>query len=525
MGQGQVRLGIDVGGTNTDVVIMRGQEVLASAKGFTTADVGQGIVRVVGECLAAWNGDRSDIGSVMIGTTQFVNAFIERRDLARVAAIRISLPRGDGVPPLSGWPLELRQKLDAATYMIGGGSFYTGKDYAPLDEDALAAAAADARDRGVESVAITANFAPMRPDIEERAAAIVRKTLPDADITLSASVGGIGLVDRENATIVNASLSRLARRVVTSFVQAFADLSINAPIYISQNDGTLISTEMAMRYPILTCAAGPTNSIRGAAFLTGLTDAIVVDIGGTTSDIGFLLNNFPRETTTANYIGGVRTNFRMPDVLSIGLGGGSLVKTGPDRVTDLGPESVGYRLVEKGLVFGGDVLTTTDIAVRAGSARLGDPNRVAHLANDLVEQAVDLIHAKLEEAIDRIKTSAAPMPLILVGGGSILVSRPLKGVSEVLRPAYAEVANAVGAAIARVSGRVDKLYDFQALGREEALRQAAADAKAEAVKAGADPDSVEVIDIVELPMTHMRSGCVQVRARAVGSLLAGMNAA
>ena len=90
---------------------------------------------------------------------------------------------------------------------------------------------------------------------------------------------------------------------------------------------------------------------------------------------------------------------------------------------------------------------------------------------------------------------------------------------------YAEVANAVGAAIARVSGRVDKLYDFQALGREEALRQAAADARAEAVKAGADPDSVEVIDIVELPMTHMRSGCVQVRARAVGSLLAGIKAA
>ncbi|WP_029011511.1 hydantoinase/oxoprolinase family protein [Niveispirillum irakense] len=111
---------------------------------------------------------------------------------------------------------------------------------------------------------------------------------------------------------VNAPLSPLARRVVTSFVQAFADLSINAPIYISQNHGTLISTEMAMRYPILTCAAGPTNSIRGAAFLTGLTEAIVVDIAGTTSDIGLLLNNFPRETTTANYIGGVRTNFRMP---------------------------------------------------------------------------------------------------------------------------------------------------------------------------------------------------------------------
>lgn len=523
MANEQVRIGIDVGGTNTDVVLMSGSTVLASAKGFTTEDVSSGIVNTVTRVLDDWNGDRTTIGSVMIGTTQFVNAFVQRRDLAKVAAIRVSLPRGDGVPPMSGWPRDLRDELAAESYMVGGGSYYTGKDYAPLDEDALIAAAEDARAKKVESIAITANFAPMRPDIEERAAAIVRKVVPGADITLSSSVGGIGLIDRENSTIINASLSVLSRKVISSFVRAFADLRIKAPIFISQNDGTLISTEIASRYPIFTCSAGPTNSIRGAAFLTGLSDAIVVDIGGTTTDIGFLLNDFPRETTTANYIGGVRTNFRMPDVLSLGLGGGSVIKDSNGQIA-IGPESVGYRLVERGLVFGGDTLTTTDIAVRMGSIDLGDAAKVAHIPDATANAAIDLIHAKIEEGIDKIKTSAAAMPLILVGGGGILVSRPLKGVSEVLRPRHSEVANAVGAAIARVSGRVDKLYDFEELGRDEALRIASRDATDAAIKAGADPATVEIVDIVELPMTHMRTGCVQVRARAAGSLLYNANA-
>ncbi len=100
----------------------------------------------------------------------------------------------------------------------------------------------------------------------------------------------------------------------------------------------------------------------------------------------------------------------------------------------------------------------------------------------------------------------------------MLVSRPLKGVSEVHRPRHAEVANAVGAAIALVSGRVDKLYDFAALGRDTALKQAAAEARAAAVSAGAIEESVEIVDVVELPMTHMQSGAVRVKIRAVGSL-------
>jgi hypothetical protein len=158
--------------------------------------------------------------------------------------------------------------------------------------------------------------------------------------------------------------------------------------------------------------------------------------------------------------------------------------------------------------------------VRAGHAQIGDASRASHLSDSLVSAALDDIHTQIEEAIDQIKVSSAPQPIILVGGGNILVSRSLKGGSEVIRPRYAEVANAVGAAIALVSGRVDKLFDFAALGRDTALAQARAEAIRAAVAAGASADQVEIIDVQELPMSHMRTGAVQVKVRAVGPLAA-----
>src|SRR5207237_377060 len=94
------------------------------------------------------------------------------------------------------------------------------------------------------------------------------------------------------------------------------------PAYLSQNDGTLMSVDYAQRYPVATFASGPTNSMRGAAFLSGRLDCAVVDVGGTTSDVGVLQHGFPREASIAVEIGEVRTNFRMPDVFSFGLAGG-----------------------------------------------------------------------------------------------------------------------------------------------------------------------------------------------------------
>ena len=170
----------------------------------------------------------------------------------------------------------------------------------------------------------------------------------------------------------------------------------NADIYLSQNDGTLMTMDYARRYPILTVACGPTNSIRGASYLSRLDNAIVIDVGGTTTDLGVIQNGFPRESGVAVTIGGVRTNFRMPDVYSIGLGGGSIVREHADGSVTVGPDSVGYEITEKALVFGGDTLTATDIAVRLGMANIGDPAKVAGVDIELARKAMATIRELVE---------------------------------------------------------------------------------------------------------------------------------
>src|SRR5699024_6108845 len=108
------------------------------------------------------------------------------------------------------------------------------------------------------------------------------------------------------------------------FTRALQARGIRARVWFGQNDGTLMSHDYARRFPVLTIGSGPTNSIRGASHLSRVPDGLVVDIGGTTTDIGVLVGGFPRQSAQAVSIGGIQTNFRMPDVLSVGLGGGSV---------------------------------------------------------------------------------------------------------------------------------------------------------------------------------------------------------
>jgi hypothetical protein len=123
-----------------------------------------------------------------------------------------------------------------------------------------------------------------------------------------------------------------------------------------------------------------------------------------------------------------------------------------------------------------------------------------------------------------MKVSAAAIPVVLVGGGSILLDDTLRGASMVLRPQHFAVANAVGAAIAQVGGEVDQVYSYEALGRDAAVRQAMARAAAAAVAAGAAPDSIDFVEVDELPLAYMPGGAVRLRVKAVGDL-AGLRVA
>jgi len=509
------RIGIDVGGTNTDAVLLDGTRVEHAVKTPTTPDVTGGIVEALRRLLAGVPpGDRR-VDAVMIGTTHFTNAVVQRRDLTPVAAVRIGLPASASLEPFVDWPEDLAAIVRGRVFMIEGGHEVDGRPIVPFDRAAMRRAAREIRAAGLRSVGVSAIFSPIDPRDEQAAGAILAEECPGVAVTLSHQLGRIGLLERENACLLNAALVDLARRTTRAFTEALAASGLDAPLYLTQNDGTVTLASQAEAFPVYGFASGPTNSMRGAAFLSRLEEAIVVDVGGTTTDVGCLRHGFPREANAVVEVGGVRTLFRMPDLLSLALGGGTVVRAAPLAV---GPESVGYRLTREARVFGGDTLTCTDVAVAAGWLALGDPARVAGLDRGLVAAAVRRIHERIAEAVDRMKTDAAAVPVIAVGGGSFLVPPAMPGVSRVVRVAHHPVANAVGAAIAQVSGELDQV--FQDRSREAAIAEARRIAEARAVSAGADPASLKVVEVEDIPLAYLPGNSLRTRVRVVGDIAA-----
>ncbi|MFZ0214313.1 MAG: hydantoinase/oxoprolinase family protein [Candidatus Dormiibacterota bacterium] len=512
-----MRIGIDVGGTNTDAVLMDGRTVLAERKTPTTKDVTSGILAALAGLRAQRAFEPRQVRGVMIGTTHFTNAVVERRRLQQTAAIRLALPATAALPPMVDWPDELRQAIGGHAYLCHGGYEFDGREISPFDEAEVRRAAEDIAGRGIETVAISSVFSPVNADMERQAGAIVEQVIPAAHLSFSHEIGRVGLLERENATILNACLRQLAAEITQALQSAVRESEIEAPLFISQNDGTLMSVDYCRRYPVLTFASGPTNSMRGAAFLSGEADCIVADIGGTTSDVGALQHGFPREASVAVDVGGVRTNFRMPDVLAYGLGGGSLVVEGAAGIR-VGPQSVGYEITERARCFGGEELTATDLAVAAGLAEIGDPARVRGLDAALVARGVAEIQHRVAELVDRVKTSATALPVVVVGGGSVLLRDELEGASRLVKPDHFSVANAIGAAIAQVGGETDKVFSLAELSREEALEQAREEATAKALAAGADAGSMQIVDVEEVPLAYLPSNAVRIRVKAVGDL-------
>lgn len=523
---GTLRIGVDVGGTNTDAVAMSGNDVAGWDKAVTTSDVTAGIVTAVRSLLAGNDLSAAEIGAVMIGTTHFTNALVEGRRLVPTAVVRLGLPATRGIPPFIDWPDRLRAVLGDHVYLCHGGHEFDGRLITPIDHDELRAAARDIASKGVRSVAVASVFSPVDDSYEHEAQEVLLDEVPGLDISLSSEIGRLGLLERENAAIVNACLRPLAERTVAGLVEALVQLGLDCPLHVSQNDGTLMSADFARRYPVATFASGPTNSMRGAAFLSGIRDGVVIDVGGTTSDIGVLVHGFPREASTAVSVAGVRTNFRMPDVLSLGLGGGSLVRSanGAAAGVTVGPDSVGYELTERALVFGGVELTATDVATAAGMAEIGDASTVDALDETLVGDAVDRMQDMLSTAVEQMKTSADPVPVVIVGGGGVLVRDGLAGASETIRPDHFSVASAIGAAIAQVGAETDRVYSMASMTRDEAMTEARSVTAQRAVDAGADAATVEITDVDEIPLTYLPSNAIRIRVKAVGDLAAGNGA-
>ncbi|KAI4844819.1 DUF917-domain-containing protein [Aureobasidium sp. EXF-8846] len=237
--------------------------------------------------------------------------------------------------------------------------------------------------------------------------------------------------------------------------------------------------------------------MRGAAYLAqGETNQAMMVV-----DIGLLLaNGFPRQAAAYSEFAGVRMNFSCPDVKSIGLGGGSIVRDNQNKTT-VGPDSVGYKIQTEALVFGGNVSTATDYTV-AGDEKIniGDRSKVQHLSQSGISSFKATVKTMLEKIVDTMKTSPEDLPVLLVGGGAIIAPDELIGASRVIKPEYSGVANAIGAAIARVSAVIDTVKSTELKNVADLVEEISKEAIQRAVESGAAKETVKIVEVETLPL-------------------------
>ncbi|WP_435256623.1 hydantoinase/oxoprolinase N-terminal domain-containing protein [Thioclava sp. FR2] len=329
-------LGVDTGGTYTDAVVVdeAATKVIGKAKSLTTrADLALGIGGAVDAALAAAGVLASEISLVSLSTTLATNALVEGQG-GRVALVFIGFDAGD----------EARAGLDEALkgdpiLRFAGGHGHAGQELAPLDLAALELAVADLGEQ-VMGFAVASRFATRNPAHEIAARDLIRRVTGRAvtcSHELSANLNG---PKRALTAVLNARLIGMIDRLVAACERHLNLVGIDAPLMVVRGDGALISSAMVRERPIETILSGPAASIVGARWLTGAKDALVSDIGGTTTDVALLRDGLPEIDPEGARVGGFRTMVEAVAMRTTGLGGDSevhLITEGLSGGLRLGP--------------------------------------------------------------------------------------------------------------------------------------------------------------------------------------------
>lgn len=509
------RIGIDIGGTNTDIVLVDSKNAVAfRAKAATTRDVHKGVEKVLKQMIDETKIDRDAVSGVFFGTTQMANALHQKEGLFRVGVIRIAGQQPQSLPSCYCWPQDLKNTLYVDTVTVDGGFECHGDPISPINILQIKTAIHSLLKKNIESLAVVGVFSSLNPHHELLVKDIAQElTGGKIPVSLSHQIGGIGFIERENSTVLNASLKRVMANVFQSLMQSCTKLGLACPIWVTQNNGSIFGINDAIEYPVLSISAGPTNSFIGGMRLAQLEDAIVIDVGGTSTDIGVVQKGLPRRCFNNSNIGGIPLNFSMPDVYSIALGGGSHIKISQE--INIGPLSSGNKTFTESVSFGGHQLTLTDIALALGYIHIPEaqPSNVK-LSHKGCKAVIDVAVKNIYEIISRfVNNEEKQLPIVLIGGGAALFPKTYLD-SRFVIPTYANVANAYGASLAEISATIDTVVSLEE--RQKVLDDLQQQAIQSAIQKGADYKTVKIGDIQILPYHYVPNRMARVIIRASG---------
>ena len=326
-------LGIDTGGTYTDGVLLEyySRQVLASYKSLTTKrDFSIGIEQVIE---GIHIGDPSAIKMVSVSTTLATNAIAEGKG-KRVALLLI------GYDPdlVASFKMEGRFATPRYYYFAGGHDLY-GREKEELDLPAILAKVNQIKGQ-VDAIAVSSYFSPLNPEHENRVYHAL-SSICDLPIVLGHQLSTkLGSIERATTAALNASLLAVLQDFIIAVRRVMERRQIDAPLMVVRGDGTLMSEEFAARTPVETIHSGPAASAIGGRFLSRLDDALVVDIGGTTTDIALVQGGRVTITEEGATVGTYKTAVKAANLLSIGLGGDSHIALGREKEIVIGPERV-----------------------------------------------------------------------------------------------------------------------------------------------------------------------------------------
>ena len=464
-------IGIDVGGTTTDAVLIRNGEVYSTTKVSTEPE---NLLNSLLEALDAVTEGvvPEELERVVFSTTIITNLIAE----GKIDKVALLLIPGPGLNPAS--------YTFPDSFYLKGAMDYRGREIQAVDENEVVETVNTIKELGYSRAAIISKFGQRNPAHELRIEEKFREIYPECKIELGHKISGKLNFPRRVATSMLTSATREPYQAFVSKIKnALLERNIKAPVYILKADGGTLPVEKSVAFPVETIFSGPAASTIGALALTAEGEtSVVVDIGGTTTDLALILSGKPLLASKGAKLGGVLTHVRAFAVRSIPVGGDSVVNVvekeeneskGLMEIT-VGPERAG-----PAYCMGGKKTTPTDalrvlgliefgilerareavgrIAAKLGKSELETASMIIDKTTQLIVEAVNDMFLEWEqEPAYRIwevlqEKKVRPQNVVGIGGGA---KGLITGIAEKLNarpviPEHAEVGNAIGAAVAR----------------------------------------------------------------------------